>query len=196
MARPSRKTAAAPVLSRQRQPAHLDAAAWQRGLRAQFGREQEFAWSKLDDAPLFGRYRVHNPSSARDYQVLIHGQAPGDNQCSCADYATNELGTCKHIEFLLHCLRAKRGAKSALARGWQPLASEIRVQPGALRTLRFHPGAECPPALLEQVAGLFDREGRCLVPERWPELEGFLKEARRLARHSGHTLELQEEALA
>ena len=195
MAKSTRKAESAAPLSRQRKPVHLDAETWQRGLRAQFGREQDFTWRQLEGELPFGRFRVHNPQTAREYRVQICGQALGDNHCSCADFATNDLGTCKHIEFLLHRLRARRGAKTALARGWLAPVSEIRVQPGALRTLRFHAGAACPEALRQRAAALFDQADDCMAPERWAELDGFLKAARRLARRAGHELALQDEAL-
>jgi predicted nucleic acid-binding Zn finger protein len=35
---------------------------------------------------------------------------PGGNFCSCPDYAMNDLGTCKHLEFTLARLEKKRGA--------------------------------------------------------------------------------------
>lgn len=44
-------------------------------------------------------FRVHNPASGTSYRVVIRGRAAGDNRCKCLDYATNHLGTCKHIEF-------------------------------------------------------------------------------------------------
>jgi len=50
--------------------------AWQRQLRKQFGSEQPF----------------------RIEYVGIRGVGPGRNFCSCADFKTNTLGTCKHIE--------------------------------------------------------------------------------------------------
>jgi hypothetical protein len=71
---------------------------WQRGLRRQFGREQAFDLEDLSSEPFFSEFRVSNPVSKSSYRVAIRGRGPGGNFCSCPDYATSELGTCKHIE--------------------------------------------------------------------------------------------------
>ncbi len=95
---PGRKAAARgaaePRLSRQRKPADLPVDEWQRALRRQFGREQPFAFENLGDDPVFSEFAVFNPASRRRYRVLIRGRLPGDNHCSCPDFATNDLGTC------------------------------------------------------------------------------------------------------
>ena len=63
----------------------------------------------------------------------------------CWDYATNHLGTCKHIEFTLARLQARRGGKAALAHGLAPAHSEIRLDYLGARQLRLCPGTACPP---------------------------------------------------
>jgi hypothetical protein len=92
-------------LSRTHAPADLSAVEWQRGLRRQFGREQAFGLENLTGEPFFSEFRVSNPASKSSYRVAIRGMGPGGNFCSCPDYATSELGTCKHIEFTLAPLR-------------------------------------------------------------------------------------------
>ncbi|MDR1350189.1 MAG: SWIM zinc finger domain-containing protein, partial [Zoogloeaceae bacterium] len=93
----------------------MSLADWQRALRRQFGREQAFELENLGTEPFFSNFRVGNPHSKTSYRVAIRGKAPGDNYCTCPDYATNALGTCKHIEFVLAQLEKKRGAKKAFA---------------------------------------------------------------------------------
>ena len=110
-------------LSRTHAPAGLSPVEWQRGLRRQFGREQSFGLENLTSEPFFSEFRVSNPASKLTYRVAIRGMGPGSNFCSCPDYATNELGTCKHIEFTLARLEKKRGAKAAFVRGYQPVFS-------------------------------------------------------------------------
>src|SRR5260370_4447700 len=105
-----------PKLSRTHAPADLSPLEWQRGLRRQFGREQAFGFENLGSEPFFSEFRVSNPASKSSYRVAILGLGPGGNFCSCPDYATSELGTCKHVEFTLAHLEKKRGAKEAFAR--------------------------------------------------------------------------------
>ena len=102
-----------PKLSRTHAPEHLSPIEWQRALRRQFGREQGFGLENLGAEPVFSEFSVSNPQSQSRYRVAIRGLRPGDNFCACPDYASNELGTCKHIEFTLAKLQSQRGAKAA-----------------------------------------------------------------------------------
>ncbi|HSW08921.1 DEAD/DEAH box helicase [Aquabacterium sp.] len=189
------KPAAEPRLSRQRKPEHLSADDWQRTLRRQFGREQGFELRNLGDAalsPVFSEFRVSNRDSGGHYRVTIRGSQPGDNLCTCLDFATNDLGTCKHIEFTLARLSARRGGKAALARGFSPPYSEVFLHHAGQRTVRFRPGADCPPALRARAGKLFGTAADgVLPPERMAELDGFITAARK----SSHELRIDDRAL-
>jgi hypothetical protein len=156
---------------------------WQRALRRQFGREQGFELQNLGDsklAPVFSDFRVINADSGGHYRVAIRGTASGDNLCTCPDFATNDLGTCKHIEFTLAKLAARRGGKAALARGLTPPYSEVFLHHGGQRSLRFRPGADCPPALLARARELFDEASGWVLPwARIGELDAFIASARK-----------------
>ena len=106
-----------PKLSRQNRPPEMSLEEWQVELRRQFGRQQSFQIKNLGEHPIFSEFQVVNPQSRSSYRVLIRGKELGANFCSCGDFATNHLGTCKHIEFTLGKLEAKRGGKSALEEG-------------------------------------------------------------------------------
>ena len=93
--------------------------------RRRFGRKQQFELENLGSEPVLSDFHLHNPESGTRYRVAIRGRAPEQNFCTCPDYATNHLGACKHIEFTLAKLEAKRGGKAALARGFEPPYSEI-----------------------------------------------------------------------
>jgi superfamily II DNA or RNA helicase len=179
-------------LSRTHAPADLSPVDWQRGLRRQFGREQAFGLENLRSEPFFSEFRVSNPVSKSSYRVAIRGLGPGGNFCSCPDYATSELGTCKHIEFTLARLEKKRGAKTAFARGYQPPFSELYLRNDGKRSVHFRAGTDCPPALREAAAGLFDAEHNWVLPdERLGELEHFMT----IASKSGHELRAYDDAL-
>ena len=181
-----------PKLSRASAPTGLAPADWQRGLRRQFGRDQAFVLENRGDEPFFSEFRVANPQSKTSYRVVIRGLHAGDNFCSCPDYATNELGTCKHVEFVLGRLGKKRGAKAAFVRGWRPAFSEICLRNDGARAVHFRAGSDCPPAVLQAAARLFDAaRGGVLPEERFGELESFLATAAR----SGHELRAYDDAL-
>jgi len=42
-------------------------------------------------------YTVSNPASGRTYRVALRGLERGESYCSCPDFRTNTLGTCKHV---------------------------------------------------------------------------------------------------
>src|SRR6266700_5197261 len=181
-----------PKLSRTQAPAELSPVDWQRGLRRQFGREQAFGLENLTGEPFFSEFRVSNPVSKSSYRVAIRGLGPGGNFCSCPDYATSELGTCKHLEFTLARLEKKRGAKTAFARGYQPAFSELYLRNEGQRRVYFRAGTDCPPAVREAAAGLFDMAASGMLPDdRFGELDRFMTAASR----NGHELRAYDDAL-
>jgi superfamily II DNA or RNA helicase len=162
-------------LSRLQKPADMSLEAWQIELRRQFGREQKFLLDNLSEEPIFSEFQVTNPQSHNSYRVHIRGSSPGDNHCSCPDFATNTLGTCKHIEFTLAKLERKRGGKAALRAGFQPPYSEVYLHYGARREVRFRPGAACPVELARIAAHHFGSDS-VLLPEAFATFETFLAE--------------------
>jgi superfamily II DNA or RNA helicase len=181
-----------PKLSRAHAPADLSPVEWQRGLRRQFGREQAFGLEYLTSEPFFSEFRVSNPASKSSYRVAIRGKGPGGNFCSCPDYATNELGTCKHIEFTLARLEKMRGAKAAFARGYQPAFSELYLRNDGRRRIHFRAGTDCPPELREAAAALFDAGHDGMLPDdRLDKLDSFMAAASK----SGHEFRAYDDAL-
>ncbi|MBP6711578.1 MAG: DEAD/DEAH box helicase, partial [Propionivibrio sp.] len=161
-------------------------------MRRQFGREQAFALDNIGAEPFFSEFRVSNPQSKSAYRVAIRGKLPGDNYCACPDYATNELGTCKHIEFTLAALEKKRGAKSAFARGYHPPFSELYLRNDGGRAIHFRPGTDCPAPVFKAAELLFDAARGWMLPkEKFGELEHFLSAVAK----SGHNLRAYDDAL-
>ncbi len=182
----------APKLSRTHAPEGLAPIDWQRVLRQQFGREQSFDLECLGTEPFFSDFRVGNPKSRSSYRVAIRGLRPGDNFCECPDYATNELGTCKHIEFTLAQLEKKRGAKSAFARGYHPPFSELYLRNDGGRTIHFRAGMDCPAAVSKAAALLFDELRDWVLRENcFGELERFVAATAK----SGHELRAYDDVL-
>src|SRR5262245_38776886 len=180
-----------PKLSRLHKPAGMSLEDWQIQLRRQFGREQSYHLENVGDHPIFSAFHVTNPQSQSTYRVHIRGAQPGDNYCSCPDFATNTLGTCKHIEFTLAALERKRGGVAALRAGFQPPYSEVHLHYGARREVRFRPGSECPVGLARLAARYFDLDGT-LRPEAFARFEMFIAEANR---HE-HELRCHDDVLA
>jgi hypothetical protein len=109
-----------PKVSKTHKPADLGLEEWQRLLRRQFGQQQNFTLQNTGDHPFYSDFALNNAQTGKTYKIAIRGAAPGDNYCSCPDYAINSLGTCKHIEFTLALLMEKKGAEKAFKGGYLP----------------------------------------------------------------------------
>ncbi len=171
-----RKVAREAKLSKTSKPESLTLEDWQRELRRQFGREQKFKLSNIGEHAVFSDFLVSNPASHSTYRVAIRGPHPGDNYCSCADFATNELGTCKHVEFTLAKLSKKRETKALLQSGYVPAYSEVYVQYGSQRELRFRAGTACPDELKRLALKYFTVEGQ-LRSTGYQQFEKFLEQS-------------------
>ncbi len=158
-------------------PEHMSVEEWQTELRREYGREQSFSFKNTGADPVFSEFRVRNPKTEREYRVVIRGAVPGRNFCSCPDFQTNTLGTCKHIEFMLSRLERRPGAKKALEKGCTPSHSEVYIQYGSRRQVCFAPGGDAPPRLIALSGHYFDPKSGCLRPEALPNFDLFLRKA-------------------
>ncbi|MGK0360580.1 MAG: hypothetical protein ACI9U2_002893, partial [Bradymonadia bacterium] len=95
----------------------------------------------------------------RRYQVEMRSRDERINACDCADFATNRLGTCKHIEAVAHRLR-KRNRRAG------PLALERSLifvdWSGAQPEARLRRAGALGPATAGVLRRYFDDGGRLL----------------------------------
>jgi Superfamily II DNA/RNA helicases, SNF2 family len=175
MVRPTKKR----NVSRLHQPADMSLEVWQRELRRQFGEEQTFHIENVGEHPIFSEFRVTNPSRGSVYRVAIREAEPDRNFCSCADFKTNALGTCKHIEFTLATLLRRRGAKRALLAGYEAPYSSVSIDYGAQRHVRFRIGSDCAPALRPLATKYFDAGGR-LKEAAFAKFDTFVSAAKEI----------------
>jgi SNF2 family DNA or RNA helicase len=73
-------------------------------IRRQRAKDGKFQIQNLGRNRVFSDYQVTNPASGGHYKISIRGFEVGDNSCSCPDFKSNTLGTCKHIEAVLESL--------------------------------------------------------------------------------------------
>ena len=71
---------------------------WQIKLRKQVAQTERFAIHCVDDELYPGEYSVRNPLKNNEYKVVYRGANCPWNYCSCMDFKTSRLGTCKHVE--------------------------------------------------------------------------------------------------
>ena len=180
-----------PRLSRMQKPDGMSLEEWQIELRRQFGRQQPFRVRNLTERRVFSEFAVSNPQSGNTYRVTIRGTRPGDNHCTCADFITNTLGTCKHIEFTLARLERTKGGPAALREGYQPPESEVYLHYGAQREVRFRPGSECPIELARFAAKYFGPDS-ALLPDAFARFDEFVAATTRF----DHELRCRDDAVA
>ena len=81
-------------------------------------------------------YLVASELSGKTYRVALRGTEPGDSYCSCPDFKTNRLGTCKHLIALLHRME-KKFDKKTLASPFVNDENIVFLRYGEERTLHF-----------------------------------------------------------
>ena len=107
------------------------------------------------DSRLLGDYRVIS-SSGGSYTAEIRSLRERINSCECQDYRTNRLGTCKHVEGVLHRLR-NGNARSAEAND----RIEVFLDEAAGQVPKMTvPKAIADPVLLQEAERLFPHVGR------------------------------------
>jgi hypothetical protein len=127
-------------------------------IRRQRAKAVRFQIENLGKNRVFSEYRITNPDSGGQYNVVIRGFEVGDNTCTCPDYKSNTLGTCKHIEAVVEQLQTDLPAhlqkkKAAIIR------PEIYLHYGEQLQLGIH----LPPRHSDKLARLattyFDEKG-------------------------------------
>ena len=159
----------------------------------------------------FGDYCVTS-SSGGAYVVEVRSLRQRINSCECDDYRTNRLGTCKHIEGVLHrpdSVRSGVTGRRSNAR-MEVFVDEARGR--APRLVRPEGAGSCPPLVVEQAERLFRglRRGSSKALEGFRRLaiehsdalrvsrllEGWVEarqvSARRLRERARYTTELRE----
>ena len=95
-------------------------------------------------------YAVTNVASGKTYRVALRGLARGESYCSCPDFKTNTLGTCKHILGVEAKTKA-RFAAAALQRPYRRTRISLHLHYGKTRELWLRLPPTLPPAVAKVV---------------------------------------------
>ena len=79
--------------------------------REERARAEQMKLQSSDNSIPWADYTVTSSISGKTYRVALRGTKPGDSYCSCPDFRTNTLGTCKHILHVLGKVRRRLGAE-------------------------------------------------------------------------------------
>jgi superfamily II DNA or RNA helicase len=133
---------------------------------------------------VFSTFSVLSPSG-RTYQVTLRSLERRVNSCSCPDFQTNLLGTCKHIEAALTLIKKKnRGRVDRLERSAPPVA-DVFLQYGEKVQVTLNLPARGVPSRLEQLGKtFFDGEGH-LLGDPAVQVPALIEEVSRLS--TAHT---------
>ncbi|MBP3712194.1 MAG: DEAD/DEAH box helicase [Bacteroidaceae bacterium] len=160
-------------LSNTVKPAEMGLEEWQVALRRQQAQRERFVISEL--GPLFspGEYQVRNPKTRSQYKVIYRGAYSPWNYCSCPDFRTSGLGTCKHVEGVKLWLQAQ--GKTVLDE--TPDYTSIYIDYHGERSIRLRLGQKYRQEMAALAADYFD-QAYVLRPEAYTRFDTFLEKAR------------------
>ena len=150
---------------------------WQIALRKQAAADAHFGISPIDEEYAPGEYMVENGQTRGHYKVVYRGAYSRWNYCSCYDFKTSGLGTCKHIEAVkmwLHTQSAYHVHRSS------PEYTSVYIDYKNGRQVKIRIGSENREEFRRLAADYFDAE--CVLkPDANARFFTFLKEARAIS---------------
>ena len=158
-------------------PENMTLEEWQIKLRKQVTDIEHFDISCVDDALCPGEYLVRNPEKNNEYKVVYRGANSEWNYCSCMDFKTSRLGTCKHIEAVKKWFGGKRGLH--VHRELPPYTS-VYLSYRDERCVKIRIGSDNKEAY-EQLAKDYFDENHVLKKAAYARIGSFLKQARQIS---------------
>lgn len=155
----------------------------------------------------WGDYAVTSCSSGKTYRVALRGEEPGRSYCSCPDFRTNHLGTCKHILHTLEKAR-KRFRKADFQRPYEVRQIEAWLDYSEQGGLRFNlPNdadktvrAHCGPFVETPLIDANDALRRIRTLEKlghdvlvYPDAEDWIERELTIARLRAETAEIRRD---
>jgi ERCC4-related helicase len=152
-------------------------------------------------------YALTSALSGKTYRVALRGEERGQSYCSCPDFRTNTLGTCKHVMAVLDRVRKRFPAAARrkpyrnretfvhVLYGDQPelhLQLPDRSKPELLKTARSLVGRpiDDPRQLVECIARL-ERLGHSVTV--YPDAEELLQQRLLQAKIAGRVAEMRKD---
>lgn len=95
----------------------------------------------------------------KSYQVQIRSLDQRMNFCTCPDLASNRLGTCKHIEAVLHYAKKQSGYQKLKAAGCPVSFAYLAWESATRPVIRLHQNAGVETDLASILANFFNQDG-------------------------------------
>ena len=158
-------------------PENMSLEEWQIKLRKQVTDIEHFNISCVDDVLCPGEYIVRNPEKNNEYKVVYRGANSEWNYCSCMDFKTSRLGTCKHIEAVKKWFGGKRGVH--VHRELPPYTS-VYLSYRDERCVKIRIGSDNKEAYEQLAKDYFDKN-HVLKKSAYARIGSFLKQARQIS---------------
>lgn len=104
--------------------------------REERARTEKFRLQSQDPRKPWTDYTITSAASGKSYRVALRGRERGISYCSCPDFRTNTLGTCKHIMYALRRAKVKF-SEQALRRPYRRKQLSVHLTSGERLALRF-----------------------------------------------------------
>ena len=154
-------------------PSNMTIEEWQIALRRQMAREERYTISSVDEEKLPGEYLLENPKTRRQYKVVYRGAKSPWNYCSCMDFKTSRLGTCKHIE----AVKQKVSGSHLKVHTEIPSYTSVYLDYRGERAVRIRIGSDYQEEYQQLASHYFDAEGK-LLPSAFKNIHQFIRAAK------------------
>ncbi|MDP6554158.1 MAG: DEAD/DEAH box helicase [Pirellulaceae bacterium] len=124
--------------------------------RAARAKQERYRLKPADPTRAWTDYVITSATSGKSYRLALRGEQRGQSYCSCPDFRTNTLGTCKHLLYALGRVRSKFSAKQRRAPKRKQFAVHVRYD-GEM-VLRLTPPSKLDPAAEKIAKPLLDRD--------------------------------------
>jgi hypothetical protein len=104
--------------------------------REERSRKEKFRLRSSDPRTPWTDYTITSEASGKTYRVALRSLERGISYCSCPDFRTNTLGTCKHIMAALRRVKQKFSQR-ALRRPYRRKYLSVHLTSGPQLALRF-----------------------------------------------------------
>jgi len=162
-----------------RKPVDMTDTEWQIILRRQIAEDENFNIRKITDGVVFADYNVENYKTAASYKVALRSADNSLNFCSCPDFKTNQLGTCKHIEGVLLKIKSKPALKKQLSVPYTPPYSSVYLDYRGERKVKLRIGSENMEEYKKLAKNYFNNN-LVLIETAFLKFETFLQKAHTL----------------
>jgi predicted nucleic acid-binding Zn finger protein len=157
-------------------PNELSVEEWQSGLRKQYAKEQKFKFTNIGEHLVYSDFEVYNPKTEKTYKISLRDGKESYNFCSCPDFKVNNLGTCKHIEYLLHYFSRYKKYQNYLSNPCNPYHNSLSISYGRERKIRLRKAENSIYFKNEEL--LFDKFGY-LKSNMIAQIESFIESAKK-----------------